>query len=67
VSTAFRRSRGTPKGSAVGYQQDGKKWHAVNDERGDIGAGGLFSTAEDMVLWQLHMESRDCGARHGPS
>jgi CubicO group peptidase (beta-lactamase class C family) len=61
TSTAFRMTKDTPKGRAVGYQQERGKWTAMERGWGAVGAGGLFSTVEDMLLWQRHMESPRLG------
>lgn len=61
TSTVFRVRSDVPKGRALGYTADNGKRKTVEPRRGAVGHGGLFSTLEDLVLWQRHMETPRLG------
>ena len=61
TSTAFRVRSDIPKGWALAYLRENGKFRQFTQPVGVVGAGGLYSTVEDLALWQRHMEEPRLG------
>ena len=62
TSTVFRDRNDTPiRNQALGYLQENGKWRLFSPAAGDVGPGGVFSTVEDLALWQHHLENPRLG------
>jgi CubicO group peptidase (beta-lactamase class C family) len=47
---------------AYGYQADGDGWRLYLSQRDFVGAGGVFTTVEDMLAWMVNLDDNRLGA-----
>ena len=50
-------------GKAFGYSLDRDGWHVANNVSDVVGAGGMYSTVEDMLRWAANFEEPRIGAK----
>src|SRR5262245_66584167 len=50
-----------PKNSSYGYQVNSNKFHLYKDPPALAGAGGVWTTVEDLLLWDRNLYSGKVG------